>query len=74
MLPTNDYARKLDADLDAIGNGPDAVAALLAALERMPASDEPIEFGPTEEDIQAMLDLEERYEYEIRYHVNFHFI
>jgi hypothetical protein len=34
MLPPNDFARKLDADLAAIGNGPDAFAQLIAALLR----------------------------------------
>jgi hypothetical protein len=37
MLPTEDYARKLNADLEDIGNGPDAIKQLLAALERSEA-------------------------------------
>jgi hypothetical protein len=35
MLSQDAYARKLEADLDQIGNGPDAFAQLLAALERL---------------------------------------
>jgi hypothetical protein len=31
-------------------------------------------FEPTDADIQAMLDMEERYEYEVRFHINGRFV
>jgi hypothetical protein len=35
MLRDSSYARKLDADLDQVRNGPDAFAQLIDALERL---------------------------------------
>jgi len=58
------FASALDAQLQSIGNGPDAVRRLLEALDRFPASDEPRptaepEFTPAIEDwadYEAYLD------------------
>ena len=73
MLPDLDYARQLDAKLDVARNSPDAVAALLAALDRFPASNEP-DFQPGPEDWDDYDNYLERLEYERRYHINFRFI
>lgn len=73
MLPTADYARQLDFDLDSIGNGPDAVASLVAALNFHPASDEP-EFTPGPEDWMEYELYLDRLETEERLGINARFV
>ena len=56
MLSPEDYARKLENDLSSIGNGPDALAQLVDALDRFESIENWQPSTKDWEDYEAYLD------------------